>query len=156
MILAKASQASPRVWRVTLDKEDYTYEEILDVPGIRFEGYHEDVLSLIYGYRTDVIEALVAGLDVDVLKTMSILQSMTPRPIDKIKLAATPIQDAIDLAVFLATVQVGMCRFVPGQLACGGPIDVMVLRTIPAAEILTYPGKLLHHPYSRGTFRENA
>jgi len=68
------------------------------------------------------------------------------RPIDKLSLGSMPIQDAIDLAVFMATTQVQMDRFLPGTPACGGPIDVMVLRTAPYAEILSFPGKVLHHP----------
>jgi len=68
------------------------------------------------------------------------------RPLDKLSLWSIPIQDAIDLAVFLAKVQVEMDRFLPGQPACGGPIDVMILRTVPDRVILSFPGKTLRHP----------
>lgn len=68
------------------------------------------------------------------------------RPITKLNLWAIPIQDAIDLAVFLATVQEEMERFLPGSPVCGGPIDVMVLKMAPAPEIVSFPGKRLHHP----------
>lgn len=68
------------------------------------------------------------------------------RPIDKLNLWAMPVQDAIDMAVFLATVQVEMDRFLPGTPACGGPIDVVVLQMAPRAGIVTYPGKRPHHP----------
>ncbi|MGN6109652.1 MAG: hypothetical protein ACTHU0_31380 [Kofleriaceae bacterium] len=72
------------------------------------------------------------------------------RPIDKLNLWTMPLQDAIDLAVFLAHTQIEMDRFLPGLPACGGPIDVLVLRVVPDPEILSYPGKLLHHPHQRG------
>jgi hypothetical protein len=68
------------------------------------------------------------------------------RPIDKLNLWAIPIQDAIDLAVFLANVQVEMDRFLPGTPACGGPIDVMVLQTASGLSIQSFPGKKVHHP----------
>ena len=68
------------------------------------------------------------------------------RPVDKLSLWSMPIQDAVELAVFLAKVQVEMDRFLPGTPACGGPIDVMVLRMVPNRDILIFPGKTLHHP----------
>ena len=67
-------------------------------------------------------------------------------PIDKLAVSVMPPQDAVDLAVFLATVQIQMERFLPGEPYCGGPIDVMVLQTAPAAKIIWLPGKLLRHP----------
>lgn len=71
------------------------------------------------------------------------------RPVDKLSLWSMPLQDAIDLAVFLATVQEEMDRFLPGTPACGGPIDVMVLKLVPEHAIVTFPGKTLHHPMNR-------
>jgi hypothetical protein len=72
-------------------------------------------------------------------------------PIDQLNLQTMPLQDAIDLAVFLAEVQIEMDRFLPGSPVCGGPVDVMVLRMVPTPEILTFSGKALHHPRNRGT-----
>lgn len=70
--------------------------------------------------------------------------------IDQVNFETMPLQDAIDFAVFLAGVQIEMDRFLPGSPFCGGPIDVMVLRMVPTPEILTFPGKALHHPENRG------
>lgn len=67
------------------------------------------------------------------------------RPRDKIVFSTMPLQDAIDFAVFLAEVQVQMDRFLPGLPRCGGPIDVMALVMVPR-DIISYPGKTLHHP----------
>ena len=71
------------------------------------------------------------------------------RPIEKINTSVMPVQDAIELAYFLASAQVQMDRFLPGDKACGGPIDVMVLKTAPSNEILWHPGKQVHHPALR-------
>jgi len=49
----------------------------------------------------------------------------------------------------LADAQCQMDRFLPGAPACGGPIDLMVLHTVPEPHIEMYPGKLLHHPAKR-------
>ena len=77
----------------------------------------------------------------DVLTNASIL-----KPRDQLSIAVMPVQDAMDLAVFLASVQIQMERFLPGDSLCGGPIDVMVLKTAPVQEILWFPGKDLKHP----------
>ena len=80
----------------------------------------------------------------------NLLKAGVFRPIDRINVVAMPLQDAIDLAVFLASVQIEMDRFLPGTPVCGYPIDVMALRMVPTPEILSFPGKRLHHPASRG------
>jgi hypothetical protein len=154
MLIALAAQTAPRIWRVTMDKERYTHKELTDGPGIRFEGSYDEVISLTYGYRADVLASVANELGVsDMAKVSAALTKLKVlRPIDKLhlSLSAIPLQDAIDLAVFLASVQIEMDRFLPGEPACGGPIDVMVLRMVPAPEILSYPGKFLHHPHRQG------
>lgn len=70
-------------------------------------------------------------------------------PLDQIDPQVMPIQDAMDLAYFLATTEIEMERFLPGEAACGGPVDVMVLRCSPTPEILWHPGKSLRHPADR-------
>ncbi len=83
-------------------------------------------------------------------KLSQALQNLkVPRPIEKLSLWSMPLQDAIELAVFLATVQIQMDRFLPGTPACGGPIDVMVLQTVTTRAILSFPGKELHHPLNQ-------
>jgi hypothetical protein len=151
MLMSLASRSRPRVWWVSMEKEQYDHREVLHDPGIRLEGSPLEVFSLLYGFRFDVLEALITGLEIDEAKLSDALAGMKVlRPVDKINLSAIPLQDAIDLAVFLANVQIEMDRFLPGEPACGGPIDVMVLRMAPTPEILSYPGKELHHPISRG------
>ena len=41
--------------------------------------------------------------------------------------APMPIQDAIDLAVFLADTAIGFSRFSPGASTVGGPVDVAAI-----------------------------
>lgn len=142
-----AAGPTPRVWRIDLagTKEEVT--EILQAPGIRLEGTYNSAFTLLYGYEGEVLAGIATqmGLDVqamfDALGKLSVL-----KPLDKLNLWTMPTQDAIDLAVFLAEVQEEMDRFLPGTPACGGPIDVMVLQMTPDPRIISFPGKVLHHP----------
>lgn len=139
----------PRVWRVNLNGENSETSEILKQPEIRLEGSYNEVFSLLYGFEPEVLTGVAdeAGVEKDLIwGALGKLKVL--RPIDKLSLQSMPIQDAADLAVFLATVQVEMDRFLPGNPACGGPIDVMVLQMAPKPRILSYPGKVLHHPHS--------
>ena len=142
---------APKLWHVDLSGEGFECKPVLAYTGIYLEGSYRDVFGLIYGWRPDFITGLGAELHVDddalrdAIRGAKVLQ-----PVDQINCATMPLQDAIDLAVFLCTVQVEMDRFLPGLPACGGPIDVMVYRTVPAPEIIGYPGKELHHPHNRG------
>lgn len=137
----------PRVWRVRLDGPESNVSEILTEPGIRLEGSYDEVYGLLFGYEPSVLTGIrdELGVPPDRLKE-AITNLKVLRPYDKLNLWAIPIQDAIDMAVFLANVQVQMDRFLPGTPACGGPIDVMVLQMAPQPGILAYPGKTLHHP----------
>lgn len=138
---------TPRVWRIEMGGAAFTAEEILREPGIRLEGAYNEVFTLLYGYHPEVLESVSRFLELPDGRMIEALGNVRVlRPIDKVSLYAMPIQDAMDLAVFLATVQVQMDRFLPGVPLCGGPIDVMVLQMGPAPKISSYPGKMLHHP----------
>lgn len=139
-----------RVWRVDLQGEGSEMTEPLPGPFVRFEGAYNEVFALLYGYEENVLNTLAKELGANPDQLVSASQKLKfLRPIDQINFYTMPLQDAIDFAVFLATVQIEMDRFTPGTPLCGGPIDVMVLRVTPVPEILSYPGKVLHHPHSR-------
>jgi hypothetical protein len=142
-----ADGINPRIWRIRLDGSGAETEEVLDSPFVRIEGSYNEVFSLLYGYAPEVLSGLVERLGLDKDGVSEVLRD--PRflfPVNKINFWTMPLQDAIDMAVFLANVQVLMDRFLPEPKACGGPIDVMVLKTVPQPEILVYPGKKVHHP----------
>jgi hypothetical protein len=138
---------APRVWLVDLAGADSKLDEILLEPGIRLEGSYASAFSLLYGYEPSVLVGVGAELGADEAHSWQATgQLKVPRPIDKLNLWAMPIQDAMDLAVFLAEVEIQMQRFLPGNPLCGGPIDVTVLQMAPEPGIVTFPGKVLHHP----------
>ena len=152
MAVAPVNSRSPRVWHLLFAGEEPVVKEIK--VSVYLEGSIDSAYSLLYGYRSEVMDALArepkAGDqpvgEETVYKTLN--STGVLRPIDKISPRVMPIQDAIDLAVFLATTQVQMERFLPGEPVCGGPIDVMVLKTSPKQEILWLPGKEVRHPHS--------
>jgi hypothetical protein len=150
MLLAAASPDSitPRVWRADLSGPDVQLSEPMSGPEVRLEGSYWDVYGLLYGYEPRVMTEVCELLDVDAARFHRALGNLRVlQPINKLNLQAMPVQDAIDLAVFLANVQVEMDRFLPGTPACGGPIDVMVLQMAPRPGIVAYLGKTLHHPH---------
>lgn len=152
LLAAPSPQANvPRVWRVRLDGPEAETEEILASPGIRLEGSYNETFGLLYGNHPEVLTGLANQLGIEMGTVGEAARNMkVPRPIDKLSLWSIPLQDAIDLAVFLAQVQVEMDRFLPGVPACGGPIDVMVLGMVPERAILAFPGEVLHHPLVSG------
>lgn len=140
-------ERTARVWSGALNGTDYEFAEILPRPGIKLEGSYSQVMSLLYGFDVAATEAIAQDLGFTFDQFMkSWSASKVLSTISKISLHAMPTQDAIDLAYFLASVQVQMDRFLPGEKACGGPIDVMVLQLMPVPTIVGYLGKTLHHP----------
>lgn len=138
---------TPRVWQILLNGKEAKISEILPDPGIRLEGSYNEVFCLLYGYDPTVLESVCSLLGVPMDKALEATKGLKVlRPIDKLNLWAMPVQDAIDLAVFIAQVQVQMDRYLPGEAVCGGPIDVMVLQMAPQAKIRSFPGKIVHHP----------
>lgn len=145
----------PALWRVEYSgKKDPILERITN--RVYFEGSYRQVFSLLYGYDLHLVLAAASEIKVgeQTLDPALMAEALSKglkvlKPIEQINPHVMPIQDAMDLAFFLATAQVQMERFLPGEAACGGPIDVMVLKTAPTREILWHPGKQLHHPGSR-------
>ena len=141
----------PRTLKLDLSGGSFTKEEILAQPWIYLAGTFPSVYSLLYGFEPTVIADLITQLGIQPASLEQALSQLRVlQPIGRIHLWGMPEQDAVDLAVFLATVQVQMDRFLPGTPACGGPIDVMVLRTAPRPGIEAFPGKALHHPLVEG------
>jgi hypothetical protein len=151
LALAPTASLSPIVRQILFAGEQPQIVKITNQ--VYLEGSYDSAAAILYGVRTDIIDALgeelkVGGQAVGAEAIYEVLRKSKKvmRPIDKLSTAVMPIQDAVDLAVFLATCQVQMERFLPGEPVCGGPIDVMVLKTSPRREVLCFPGKALQHP----------
>ncbi len=152
LAVAPGYTKEPLTWHLLFRGEEA--EVTLIQTRVYLEGSYDGAFSLLYGHRSDVMDDLARALKVGDQQVgeeaiyQALQSSKVIRPIDKLALRVMPVQDAVDLAVFLATTQVQMERFLPGEPYCGGPIDVMVLKSSPKREILWLPGKKLHHPLS--------
>jgi hypothetical protein len=145
MIVAGPSEPAPRIWRLAFSGDAVVLDEILKNAGLWLEGSYDAAFSLLYGYhpiREVELKQMLGVNDDDFAKA----QKATSTPLSQMNFWSMPIQDAMDFAVFCVTAQIEMERFLPGNAACGGPIDVMVLETSPQTVIRSFPGKRLHHP----------
>jgi hypothetical protein len=141
---------SARLWKGTFKAPKYQFDEFLESPGIDTDGTYNEVDSLLYGVNWNFWADIRKRWNIsDEAGREALRNSKVLMPIHRMNFYTMPTQDAIDLAVFLADVQVQMDRFLPGPAVCGGPIDVMVLDIMPALEIFFYPGKTVHHPGMR-------
>jgi hypothetical protein len=117
-------------WEIKIDEKGActkpTLIRELDVTGISWRGQPEAITRLIFGYGT--------GLPI-VLKELGLPDEQAGKVLDLIRsrlevdlaTAPMPIQDAIDLAIFLAEVAIMFSRFTPGANIVGGPVDVAAI-----------------------------
>lgn len=145
MLAATTSYSSiPTVWRITFMGKEIDVHHI-QTP-VYLEGSYRSAFTLLYGYDGDLLSALANELKVgeQVVGPEAVIDAMSKlkvlRPIDRLLLNVMPIQDAMEFAFLLATTQIQMERFLPGEAACGGPVDLMVLMGTPTHEIMWYPG----------------
>ncbi len=136
----------PRVWRVVFERNVCEVSVQLENPGVFLEGACLEVFSLLYGYHPQVIQQMKR-------KRKGIQQAFHDpsvlKPVNQLNVGVMPIQDAMELAHFLAGVQIEMDRFLPGTPRCGWPVDLIVLQGTPFRAITKFPGKELTHPRSR-------
>ena len=112
------SANSVRIWRIDLEGPGSQYSEILKAPGIYLEGSYNETFGLLYGYERNILVCLMKELGIEDEKFSQAIQNLKIlRPIEKLSLWSMPLQDAIEAAVFLATVQIQMDRFLPGTPA---------------------------------------
>lgn len=95
--------------------------------GVSWSGQPEAITRLVLGYATELPQILMENFGVeqkDIRQVMEVIKSRTAIPLVQ---AAMPIQDAIDLAEFLAYAAVSFSRFMPGAPVVGGPIEVAAI-----------------------------
>jgi hypothetical protein len=142
-----ADGTAPRLWRIDLNGDQASAQEILKWSGVWLEGSANLTLTLLYGIEGGRMEALQKELNVDPdTFEAAITATVTAAQVSKINFWTMPVQDAMDFAAFCARVEVEMERFLPGNAVCGGPIDLMTLEMAPDPTIRAFLGKTLHHP----------
>jgi len=95
--------------------------------GITWSGQPEALNRLILGLSAMVPEVLKSELNLDDERLRGLMRAMVPRLQAPLISPAMPLQDAIDLAEFLADVAVKWSRFMPGAQSVGGPVEVAAI-----------------------------
>lgn len=94
-----------------------------DETGIVWAGQPEAVNRLVLGYSGQLPKILQdAGInDPELTLLVNSIRSHTQAPLTH---PAMPVQDAIDLAMFLVSTTIGFTKFLPGANTVGGAVDV--------------------------------
>lgn len=98
-----------------------------DECGITWSGQPEALNRLILGISALAPEVLKSELNLDDERVKDLMHAMVPRLQAPLISSAMPLQDAIDLAEFLADVAVQWSRFMPGAQSVGGPVEVAAI-----------------------------
>ena len=94
--------------------------------GISWGGETDAISRLVLGYSPYIASALLErGIEEE--KISELLQHFQSKTAIPLVPQAMPIQDAIDLAKFLATMTINFSRFTPGAATVGGPVEVAVI-----------------------------
>lgn len=97
-----------------------------DACGVSPRGQPEAVIRLYSGMGGTMRSALVdVGMPAEQIEPF--MTAMRPRLQAPLLASAMPIQDLIDLGVFLADAAVSFSRFTPGASTVGGPIEVAAI-----------------------------
>lgn len=94
--------------------------------GITWCGEVEAISRLVSGFSPQ-INQVIGELGIPADQHEPIIQILQKKLQIKIALAPMPIQDAIDLAEFLAELTIKFSRFTPGAATVGGPIEIAVV-----------------------------
>jgi len=95
--------------------------------GIFWAGMGEPLNRLILGFGTGLPQVLQQNLGVPGNQVQAALQVIQQALGVPFAIPAMPLQDAIDLAEFLADVAAKYSRFAPGAPVVGGPIEIAAI-----------------------------
>jgi hypothetical protein len=119
----------PELWKVLIVNGECAEPSRLAAPGgvgIFWGGQSEAIHRLVFGFDVSLEIALTgAGMSPEEIpKLIGMVRASSERQFVD---ARMPIQDAIDLAQYLADVTKGYSRFLPGADTVGGDTDVAVV-----------------------------
>lgn len=95
--------------------------------GLTWAGEPEALNRLIMGYSPALLGLLQAQLGVPAAQVSEVMARIQPQIQFPLVLPAMPLQDAIELARFMAELTVEFSRFKPGAPTVGGPIEVAAI-----------------------------
>jgi len=125
-----AGEGLPELWEIDIQVDGNCPEPVLrrekeDI-GLFWAGQPEVITRIVMGHGMALGDALIElGLPPDqVGQAVEFIGSKLEAPL---VYPPMPIQDTIDLAVFLVETAIGFSRFLPGWPVVGGPIDVAAI-----------------------------
>ncbi len=115
----------PEEYSILLPSRDLTERPVM-ANGVLWWGQVQALYRILLGFDPRMSKWL-ADKGVDPNDVPGVIQELTSEFGWRIQFDAMPLQDAIDLAVFLANVAIGHSRFVTGPPVCGGQVDVATI-----------------------------
>ena len=99
-----------------------------DQVGVTWNGFPEPITRLIFGIASNLPQLIMDQLPEEQRAAVGRAIEIA-RPVLQVPLvqAAMPLQDAIDLAEYLAELTIGFSRFAPGASVVGGPVEIAAI-----------------------------
>lgn len=116
-------------WRIRIEKGDCSEPELIrpkNVTGITWSGEPEAITRIVFGHGT-VLPQVLKELGVPEEQIGPAMKQIQARLLVPLAPAPMPIQDAIDLAIFLVDATIMFSRFAPGAPTVGGPVEVAAI-----------------------------
>jgi hypothetical protein len=98
-----------------------------DAAGMTWNGQIEAISRLLLGFSPALLDIMVNNLDLPEEKKIAAQQILPALLNAQLIQESMPLQDAIDLAGFLADVAVKYSQFAPGASVVGGPIEIAAI-----------------------------
>jgi len=95
--------------------------------GITFDGQREYVDRILRGYDDNLIPQVKEVLQLTDDQSSKLTSDLAPRTYVQLPIQFLPLQDCVDLAIFLIKTTISMQRFVPLIRGVGGDIDVATI-----------------------------
>jgi len=116
-----------RVFEVSIPNSPAPVEKSVDEFGITFGGQHEIAGRLLGGYDPRLEALMRANLDLNAAQSANFRQKVLQSLAMPIPYQFLPLQDSVDLAIFLIKTTATLQRWTTGVRGVGGAIDVATI-----------------------------
>ena len=119
-----------RVYEITIPKMPKAIEKIKDEFGAIWGGQREYVDRLINGYDGNFLQIAKAQLNLNDTQTKELEDSCSKNLSIKIPYQFLPLQDCVDLSIFLIRATINLQQWTVGIRGVGGAIDVATITRV--------------------------
>jgi hypothetical protein len=116
-----------RVFEVSIPNSPAPVEKSVDDFGITFGGQHEIAGRLLGGYDPRLEALMTENVHLNAAQTTNFRQNVLPNLAMPIPYQFLPLQDCVDLAIFLIKTTSTLQRWTTGVRGVGGAIDVATI-----------------------------